>query len=267
MKYPKCNKFNFFKGKYSELKKRLLYKYMDINELNIDDCNLDNIVENVSQSKIDPIKNTSLIKNDVNFNYPPYIMLTETIKPSIILDLNGILIYSSHLIDIKDLSKYSQMKNFLLVYKDFDNNMFIIYYRSYIKEFLLELNNYFDIYVYSSLNKMQTDIFISTINHLIGVNVFKGIYIKINPLKNKSLEDLNLNNKYTIILDYNDKQWSNNLENLIVVSTFKGPYDVSYDKNIDLLVLKKCLLRIYKLFVDNNCNDIRNYIHSSIISS
>ena len=36
------------------------------------------------------------------------------------------------------------MKNFLLVYKDFDNNMFIIYYRSFIKEFLLELNNYFD---------------------------------------------------------------------------------------------------------------------------
>ena len=194
-------------------------------------------------------------------------MLTETIKPSIILDLNGILIYSAHLINIQDLLKCSQMKNFLLVYKDFDLNMFIIYYRSFIKEFLLELNNYFDIYVYSSLNKMQTDIFISTINHLIGINVFKGIYIKINPSKNKSLEDLNLDKKHTIILDYNDKQWDNNRENLIIVNSFKGPHDISYDKNNDLLFLKKCLIRIYKLFVDNNCNDIREYIHSTVLSS
>jgi hypothetical protein len=229
--------------------------------------NIDNIVENISESKLDIIKNTSLIKNDINFNYPPYIMLTETIKPSIILDLNGVLIYLCHILDIKDITKFSQMKNFLLIYKDFDNNMFIIYYRNFIKEFLLELNNYFDIYVYSSLNKMQTDIFISTINHLVGINVFKGIYIKINLSKNKTLEDLNLNKKHTVILDYNDKQWNNNLENLIIVSSFRGPHDNSYDKNTDLIILKKCLIRIYKLFVDNNCNDIRDYIHSSITSS
>ena len=240
---------------------------MDINELNNNfqiDENLENIVENISESKIGIIKNTSLIKNDINFNYPPYIMLTETIKPSIILDLNGILLYSSHLIDIHDLPKFSQMKNFLLVYKDFDNNMFIIYYRSFIKEFLLELNNYFDIYVYSSLNKMQTDIFISTINHLIGVNIFKGIYIKIISDKEKTLDDLNLNKKHTIILDYNDRQWKNNLQNLIIVNIFKGPYDTLYEKNTDLLILKKCLIRIYKLFVDNNCNDITDYIHSTV---
>ena len=236
---------------------------MDLNELKLENI-VENIVENMSESKIDIIKNTSLIKSDINFNYPPYIMLTETIKPSIILDLNGILIYSSHLIDIYDLPKFSQMKNFLLVYKDFDNNMFIIYYRSFIKEFLLELNNYFDIYVYSSLNKMQTDIFISTINHLIGVNIFKGVYIKIISDKEKTLDDLNLNKKHTIILDYNNKQWKNNLQNLIIVNIFKGPYDTSYEKNTDLLILKKCLIRIYKLFVDNNCNDITDYIHSTI---
>lgn len=242
---------------------------MDILQNNLEnnlENNLDDIVENISESKIDIIKNTSIIKNDINFNYPPYIILTETIKPSIILDLNGILIYSSHLIDIQGLHKYSQMKNFLLVYKDFDNNMFIIYYRSFIKEFLLELNNYFDIYVYSSLNKMQTDIFISTINHLIGVNIFKGIYIKIVSDREKTLDDLNLNKKHTIILDYNDKQWSNNLQNLIIVNIFKGPYDVSYEKNTDLLFLKKCLIRIYKLFVDNHCNDIRDYIHSTVLN-
>jgi hypothetical protein len=130
---------------------------------------------------------------------------------------------------------------------------------------LLELNNYYDIYIYSTLNKIQTDIFISTLNNLIGINVFKGVYIKFT--KNKTLEDMNLKKEECVIIDINDKMWNDYLENLILINVFRGPHDIGYDKNTDLQFLKKCLLRIYKSFMDNNSNDIRQYIHSSVESS
>jgi len=210
----------------------------------------------------DLIQNKSINKDNEIMDYPKYICITESIRPKLVLDLNGILIYSSHLIDIREINKYVIMKNFMLLYKDFDMNMYIIYYRTYIREFLLELNNYYDIYVYSTLNRIQTDVFISTLNNLIGINVFKGIYIKFG--KTKSLDDMNLSKEYTVIVDINDKLWINNYENIILINIFRGPHDISYDKNMDLQFLKKCLLKIYKSFTDNNSTDIRQYIHNTV---
>lgn len=229
---------------------------MDINGFN------NGLKDIYNNEKSDVIQNVSLKKDNDIMDYPKYTCLTETIRPKLVLDLNGILIYSSHLIDIREISKYIAMKNFMLIYKDFDMNMYIIYYRPYIKEFLLELNNYYDIYIYSTLNKIQTDVFISTLNNLIGINVFKGIYIKFGKIK--SLDDMNLNKETTVIVDINDKQWINNHENLILINTFRGPHDSSYDKNMDLQFLKKCLLKIYKSFNDNNSTDIRQYIHNIV---
>ena len=227
---------------------------------------INNNNNNKNNTTTDLIKNTSLSKDNITFTYPPYLTLTEQVRPNLILDLNGILIYSSHLIDNKDIQKYTNLKNFLLIYKDFDMNMFIIYYRNYIKEFLLELNNYYDIYIYSTLNRTQTDIFISTINHLIGTNVFRGIYLKINTNSKKNLDIINQNEKHTVIIDLYADNWDNFDTNIIIIQPFRGPHDNNYDKNNDLLIIKKCLLRIHKLFVDNLYNDIRNYIHDCVLS-
>jgi len=200
-----------------------------------------------------------LISNKNNIiSYP--INLNRYIRPNLVIDLNGILIFLCHLIDIKDITKYISFNNFLLVYKDFDNNTFIIYYRNYIKEFLLEINNYYDIYIYSSSNKTQTDLLIIMLINLLGINVFKGVYIKHNN-EQKSLEKINLNPEHTIIIDFSNNNWKTYEKNLIVIPIFKGPNNQDNDKNNDLLNLKKCLSRIYKLFVDNCYGDIRNYIH------
>ena len=222
----------------------------------------------ISDNKISDkiLQNTSLIRDDIQFGYPPYMQLTQPIRPNLILDLNGILIYSSHLIDSADIQKYVSLKNFLLIYKDFDMNMFIIYYRSYIKEFLLELNNYYDIYVYSTINKTQTDVFISTINNLLGTNVFKGIFLKITNINKKNLDIIKHNKNNTVIIDLSEDLWDACDSNIILIKAFRGPHDVNYDKNNDLLFMKKCLLRIHKLFVDNLYSDIRNYIHDCVLS-
>jgi len=227
--------------------------------------NTNELIDIFKNESRDIIQNDSINKDTDIMDYPKYTCLTESIRPKLVLDLNGILIYSSHLIDIREASKYIIMKNFMLIYKDFDMNMYIIYYRPYIREFLLELNNYYDIYVYSTLNKIQTDVFISTLNNLIGINVFKGVYIKFGKVK--SLNDMNLNVEQTVIIDINDKQWINHHENLILINVFRGLHDTSYDKNMDLPFLKKCLLKIYKLFNDNNSTDIRQYIHNTVENS
>lgn len=221
------------------------------------------MTENIINTDI--IHNTSLINDTSQLDYPLYVCLTESIRPKLVLDLNGILIYSSHLLDIKDITNYIKLKNFLLIYKDFDMNMYIIYYRPYLREFLLELNNYYDIYIYSTLNRIQTDVFISTLNNLIGINVFKGVYIKIT--KNKTLDDIGLKREHTVLIDINDKMWNDYFENLILINIFRGPHDTSYDKNTDLQFLKKCLLRIHKSFTDNNSDDIRQFIHNSVENS
>lgn len=221
--------------------------------------------ETLTQHKI--IKNTSLIQDNITFSYPQYMALTQPIRPTLILDLNGILIYMCHLIEIGDIDKCARMKNFLLIYKDFDMNLFVIYYRNYIKEFLLEINNYYDIYVLSTMNRALTDIFISTIINLIGTNVFKGVYLKYNNNEKKSLNILNHDKKSTVILDINDTSWiDENDRNIILVNIFKGPHDKNYDKNNDLIIVKKCLLKIHKLFVDNNYEDIQNFIHDCVLS-
>jgi hypothetical protein len=238
------------------------------NEKIIDKNSVNNISENdmLKQQKI--IKNTSLIKDDITFTYPPYMLMTQPIRPILILDLNGILIYMCHLIDISDVDKCARMKNFLLIYKDFDMNLFVIYYRNYIKEFLLEINNYYDIYILSTLNRTLTDIFISTIIHLIGTNVFKGVYLKYSNDIKKNLEIFNHNKKSTVILDINETSWIEEHDrNIILINIFKGPHDKNYDKNNDLLIVKKCLLKIHKLFIDNNYGDIRNFIHECVLSS
>ena len=210
----------------------------------------------------DFLEDKLFINNQDNVTYPQYLNNTVHIKPNLVLDLNGILIFSSHLIDARDISKYTSFNNFLLVYKDFDHNMFVIYYRSFIKEFLLELNNYYDIYIYSSINKTQTDLCIMMLVNLLGVNVFKGVYLK-HQNEIKSLENINLNPINTVIVDFNNTTWKTNEHNLILIPIFKGPNTQDYDKNTDLLNLKKCLCRIYKLFIDNLYGDIRHHIHDS----
>ncbi len=197
-----------------------------------------------------------------NKSYPDYLNESVHIRPNLVLDLNGILIFSSHLIDARDILKYTSFNNFLLIYKDFDYNMSVIYYRNFIKEFLLEIVNYYDIYIYSSMNKTQTDLVIMMLINLLGVNVFKGIYLK-HQNEIKSLEQINLNPLNTIIIDFNNINWKQNERNLLIIPIFKGPNIQDYDKNTDLLNLKKYLCRIYKLFIDNSYGDICNYIHDS----
>lgn len=204
------------------------------------------------------IENNTL-ENNINIQYPTYELLVKQTRPSIVLDLNGVLIYLSHLVDANEIVKYSNYKNFLMVYKDFDMNLFIIFYRNYLKEFLIELNNYYDIYIYSSQSRLQTDLFITCIIHLIGANVFKKIFIKQGNI-NKNLSDLNLDPKYTVIIDIH-KNWIFDEKNLLLINIFRGPYDINYDNNTDLLTLKKYLIRLHKLFIDNSYDDITNYIN------
>lgn len=204
------------------------------------------------------IENNTL-ENNINIQYPTYELLVKQTRPSIVLDLNGVLIYLSHLVDVNEIVKYSNYKNFLMVYKDFDMNLFIIFYRNYLKEFLIELNNYYDIYIYSSLSRLQTDLFITCIIHLISANVFKKIFIKQGNI-NKNLSDLNLDPKYTVIIDIH-KNWIYDEKNLLLINIFRGPYDINYENNNDLLNLKKYLIRLHKLFIDNSYDDITNYIN------
>lgn len=217
------------------------------------------IIEN-----IDIIENTSIENTNIQNIYPVYEIIGKNTKPNLVLDLNNILIYYCNLVDLSELEKYCNYKNFLLIYKDFDMNLFIIYYRNYLREFLLELNNYYDIYIYSSLSRLQTDLFISCINHLIGINVFKKVFIKQSNIK-KELEQLNLDEANTIIID-TYKHWKLNEKNLIYINIFRGPNDINYDTNKDLLYLKTCLLRIHKLFIDNSYDDIRKHIQECIMS-
>ncbi len=196
------------------------------------------------------------IHNIIQTNY------SSITKPNLVLDLNGLLIFSTRLIDLSNIGKYTSYKNLLILYKDYDQNIFIMYYRNYLKEFLLEINNYYNIYILSTMNKTLTDLCITSIINLLGVNIFTNIIIKtIDQVKN--LELLKLDPKKTIIVD-TKKNWENQDKNLILINLFKGPLDQTNDNNTDLIYLKKCLSRIYKLYIDNSYGDITNYIHECI---
>jgi hypothetical protein len=214
-------------------------------------------------SNNDIIENTQIDANKINTSYPETIIMSNTTRPNIVFDLNGILIYFSHLIDQREITKYLGYKNFMFIYKDFDLNLYIVFYRTHLREFLLELNNYYDIYIYSSLSKIITDLFITCINNLVGINVFKKVFIKNGNNNNKNLNDINLEPEYTVIVDIY-KIWKENENNLILTNIFRGPYDINYDTNNDLSLIKKYLIRIHRLFIDNCYDDIRKYIHDVV---
>jgi hypothetical protein len=208
------------------------------------------------------IENKIIEENKINTSYPDVVILSEKTRPNIVFDLNGILIYFSHLLDHREVIKYTTYNNFMFIYKDFDMNLYILFYRTHLREFLLEINNYYDIYIYSSLSKVLTDLFITCINNLIGVNIFKKVFIK-NGLVQKNLADLNLEEKNTLIVDIY-KVWKDYEKNLILISIFRGPHDINYDTNSDLIVLKKYLLRIHRLYIDNGYDNISKYIYDVV---
>ena len=220
-----------------------------------------NIIQNnIIQNNI--IQNNMIEENKINKNYPEIKILSEKTRPNIVFDLNGILLYFSHLLDHREVIKYTSYNNFMFIYKDFDMNLYILFYRTHLREFLLEINNYYDIYIYSSLSKVITDLFITCINTLIGINIFKKVFIK-NGLKLKDLIDLELDEINTVVIDIHNV-WKNNEKNLILINIFRGPHDINYDTNTDLILLKKYLLRIHKLFIDNGYDDIRKFLHDVI---
>jgi len=216
--------------------------------------------ETTNQNSI--IENSIIGQNKINTNYPEIEILSEKTRPNIVFDLNGILIYFSHLLDNREILKYISYNNFMFIYKDFDMNLYIFFYRTHLRDFLLEINNYYDIYIYSSMSKVMTDLFVTCINNLIGVNIFKKVFIK-NGLTQKNLKDLNLEQNNTLIVDIH-KVWKDHEKNLILINIFRGPHDVNYDTNSDLILLKKCLLRIHRMYTDNGYDDITKYVHDII---
>jgi hypothetical protein len=55
--------------------------------------------------------------------------------------------------------------------------------------------------------------------NLLGVNVFKGVYLK-HQNDIKSLENINLNPLNTIIVDFSNTNWKSNERNLLLIPIF-----------------------------------------------
>jgi len=182
-----------------------------------------------------------------------------TNKPNLILDLDETLVKSFVYFITDSSTKISTCDyndELLLLSYDFGNSKTIIYKRPFLFDFLLEMNQHFNISVYSLGHKYYVNMIVNKINEIIGYNIFKNVHSN-NPHKMiyyKNLKSLKIemfDDNCMIIDDRIDVWWYDSYK----VYHIKQ-YDIPSDDDIELLRL---IIKIKKYIESHekiDCNEL-----------
>jgi TFIIF-interacting CTD phosphatase-like protein len=175
-------------------------------------------------------------------------------KPIIILDVDETLIST----------KLFKENNKILLTEINDNNMnYYIYMRPFLKEFIININNYFDIYIYSLGTIDYINIVLENIAKLIGFFPFKKVIANQNDNKftSKTLDifnfDIDLNK--VIIIDDRYDVWYRNLNNLYNIKKYDNALELKNNYHYFLEILKKLKKDNLTYEYNNNNNYVKLY--------
>lgn len=159
-------------------------------------------------------------------------------KLTLILDLDETLIHTVTVSDVKQIGELCMKENFLVAYPS-SFGMMIIFMRPNLLYFLSELNNYYDIYIYTNATKEYCEMVMSTIIVRLGFNPFIKYFYRISDKSlDKTLEIDKFEKTKTVIIDDRCDIWKNDLDNLIKIRRYLWPdmCDKSSDHELNILV-------------------------------
>ena len=147
-------------------------------------------------------------------------------KPSIILDVDETLIKTKiyTLDDSKDsIIKFNKTNTLYLTDYIINNYIYIIIARPFLKQFMITMNKYFNIHIYSLGMDDYIKNILDAIMDLIGINPFCNIMANTNiknRFLNKKLIELNIGLSNVLIIDDRSDVWKFDKHNLYKIPAY-----------------------------------------------
>jgi TFIIF-interacting CTD phosphatase-like protein len=178
-------------------------------------------------------------------------------KINLVLDLDETLIHCVDSMYNNSLDQLINKEYFFFNIKCNEKNL-SIFYRPYLFKFLDSVKDKFNLYIYTTANRIYADIIIKKICQVLStdVTIFKNIICRNETnIKYKDLNNLGISTHNSIILDDRNDIWLSNNENLILIKPYYGPKTIDYQQDNELEDKLGILLKIkyiYEAFEINN---------------
>lgn len=201
------------------------------------------------------INNIDKLVREMRLTYDPLV------RPTLVLDLDETIIHTINSSDPIYISDTIIKPNMLVAFRC-GQEVSIVFYRPYVVNFLLRIQHYYDIIIYTNASKTYYETILLHLSHICGTNVFKGGYYRTDfTTFNKYLKTGNIDRKRAVILDDRYDVWVEDEDNLILIKQFFGPQNDNYLLDTTLLTVYDALIRIHKSYIDDNDDrDIRQHI-------
>jgi len=170
-------------------------------------------------------------------------------KPSIVLDIDDTLIKTKIYV-LNDrtnyLLKFYKNKNHYLTNYTIGNYLYIVYSRPYLKQFIITMNKYFNIHIYSLGMLDYVENIINAIVESIDFNPFCHLIANTNienRILSKRLIDLDIGFSNVLIIDDRSDVWLFDKHNL-----YKIPkYDIIDSTKLNFNIIDNELLKLIKI--------------------
>jgi TFIIF-interacting CTD phosphatase-like protein len=162
---------------------------------------------------------------------------------------------------------YTNLQSFIICEYDSLSRNYKVYGRKGIIEILVELKDYFNIYIYTNGLYSYAQKISDSIERLANGEIFAGLISRASQFSTEQkyievLPHFNINN--TIIIDDRDDIWCINVHNnLIQIKEYIYGSNIDYFRDNDLLILKDLLLRYKDSIQDTNIHQIISFIKLS----
>jgi len=188
-------------------------------------------------------------------------------KLNLVLDLDQTLIHT-------DITPMRMMKNnidysHLLVQFQDGAQVYTVYFRPYVFEFIKNMSEHYNLYVYTNGTKQYCSIVVNMLVTLLNFNPFVKIQHRETESTIKYLTKLDIQMHNTIIIDDLPTIWDHGVQNIFAIKRFFGKIE---EPENELNILEKKLINIIKAHEQNEHIDIpklvqqknENYIFSII---
>lgn len=200
---------------------------------------------------------------------------TNKPKQNLILDLDETLIHTLITSNIDELNKYTNKDNVIVhfvISRNFSSNEtsetskehYITMARPYLYEFLSEMYELYNLYIYTNGTEHYAMVIINVIIQQLNFNPFVGIYTRNDKSYHKFISRINgISNKNTIIIDDSPIVWVEDFNNQIIIKPYmimktvydelnkenltSDKYDIP-DNDCELKILSIILQRTKKLY-------------------
>lgn len=185
-------------------------------------------------------------------------------KINLVLDLDETLIHTIIKPEPNVFKPVEYYKDTFII----DNEYYHVYFRTYMEQFIDNMSERYNIYIYSNGLELYVK---NAINLIENKNKIKDIFYRktfTSPVI-KDLKNLNLNPNNTVIVDDRLDVWQTKYyDNLLTILPFYYGSYVFSNSDDCLEYTEKRLIALHKLYNRFNCNvDIRNIINYSIFMS